>query len=164
MYTTVWTLTDKTPPASTLTSPTRYLVWLAGQQRRIIAISMVCGMISFLTQAVTPFAGGRAIDAGLNNGLTSTLMMWAGVMLAAALIQVIFGAIGHRHDTYSWIRAALTTSISPTFWCAIALLQQRDRAPEVQLGRHAGARSTIGKLSSERMPAVKRSSVPGAME
>lgn len=110
MYTTVWTLTDKTPPASTLTSPTRYLVWLAGQQRRIIAISMVCGMISFLTQAVTPFAGGRAIDAGLNNGLTSTLMMWAGVMLAAALIQVIFGAIGHRHDTYSWIRAALTTS------------------------------------------------------
>ncbi|WP_051196758.1 ABC transporter ATP-binding protein [Jonesia quinghaiensis] len=106
----MWTLPEAHPQPQHLSTPWRYLIWLAKRQPGVLTIALLCGIITFVAQAVTPYAGGRAIDSGLNLGVTSDILLWAGAMFAATLIQVVFGAIGHRYDTYSWIRAALTTS------------------------------------------------------
>lgn len=85
-------------------------MWLAKIQWPVLTISMVLGVFAFVAQAVAPFAVGRALDTGLENGLTKSLMMWAAVMMGAGLVQVAASGIGHRFDVLSWLRAALTTS------------------------------------------------------
>ncbi|PFG33943.1 ABC transporter ATP-binding protein [Sanguibacter antarcticus] len=96
-----------TPP---LTSPLAFLLWQARQQRGVLALSVTCGILTFLSQAVTPFVLGHALDEGLEKGLGRTLLLWALVMLGAGVVQVVAGAFGHRFDVENWLRAAFSTS------------------------------------------------------
>ncbi len=85
-------------------------MWLASKQAGVLFFAILLGIIAFVAQATTPFAIGRALDSGLENGLTKDVLMWAGVLLAAGVVQVSAAALGHRFDVLSWVRAALTTS------------------------------------------------------
>lgn len=106
----VWKIPIARPEAGSLTTPIKFVIWLASKQPGVLFASVTLGIITFTAQAVMPFAIGRAIDSGLENGVSRGVLTWAGVMLAAGLIQVAASAIGHRFDVLSWLRAALTTS------------------------------------------------------
>lgn len=106
----MWNLPDKRPTQQDISSPLRFILWLAKIQWPILVISTLLGIFTFVAQAVTPFAVGRALDSGLNNGLSRELLGWAGVMLGAGLVQVTAAGIGHRFDVLSWLRAGLTSS------------------------------------------------------
>ncbi len=106
----MWNLPDVRPTQAQLSSPLSYLAWLAKIQWPILLVALILGVFTFVAQAVTPFAVGKALDSGLENGLSRQLLTWAGVMLGAGLIQVAASAFGHRFEVLSWLRAALTTS------------------------------------------------------
>ncbi|MEP7766072.1 ABC transporter ATP-binding protein [Sanguibacter sp. 25GB23B1] len=93
-----------------LTSPLAFLLWQARQQGAVLTLSVTCGILTFLSQAITPYVLGQALDEGLEKGLGSTLLLWALVMLAAGVVQVVAGAFGHRFDVENWLRAAFSTS------------------------------------------------------
>jgi ABC-type multidrug transport system fused ATPase/permease subunit len=96
-----------TPP---LTSPMAFLLWQARQQIDVLSMSIFLGVLAFLSQAVTPYVLGRALDEGLEKGLGRELLGWAGIMLAAGVIQIVAGGIGHRYDVQNWLRAAFAIS------------------------------------------------------
>lgn len=93
-----------------LTSPLAFLLWQARQQGAVLTLSVTCGILTFLSQAITPYVLGQALDEGLEKGLGSTLLLWALVMLGAGVVQVVAGAFGHRFDVENWLRAAFSTS------------------------------------------------------
>ena len=96
-----------TPP---LTSPLAFMLWQARQQGAVLTLSVSCGILTFLSQAITPYVLGQALDEGLEKGLGRTLLLWAAVMLGAGVVQVVAGAFGHRFDVENWLRAAFSTS------------------------------------------------------
>lgn len=96
-----------TPPSS---SPVRFLLWIARQQRGVLTASVVFGILTFLASAVSPFVLGRALDEGLEKGVGPELLRWAAVMLGAGILQVVTGAIGHRYDVQNWVRANFITT------------------------------------------------------
>lgn len=106
----MWKLPQATPSTKALSSAPRFFLWLAGQQKLLLIGATLLGTVSFLAPAARPYAIGQAIDSGLGNGLTNDIWMWAGVILAAGLIQIIASGIGHRLDVLSWLRSALTIS------------------------------------------------------
>lgn len=93
-----------------LKSPTAFLWWQARQQWGVLTIGILCGVITFLADAVLPYVVGRALDGGLTNGIDRALLGWAGIMAAAAVVQIGVGVVGHRFDVQNWMRAAYSTS------------------------------------------------------
>lgn len=108
----MWKIPEATPSTKALSSPSRYFLWLAAQQKWVLLGATVLGIISFLAPAFRPYAIGQAIDSGLGNGLTATLWLWAGFILISGIVQVTASGIGHRVDVFSWLRAALLISRS----------------------------------------------------
>lgn len=106
----MWKIPEALPPASAITTVPKYFLWLLSQQKWIIIGAGFCALLSFLAPATRPFAIGKAIDSGLENGITSEILMWAGFMLIAGIVQILGSGIGHRLDIIAWLRAALTTS------------------------------------------------------
>ena len=96
-----------TPP---LTSASTFLAWQARRQWGVLTVAILLGVVTFLAQAVTPYAMGHALDEGLELGLGRELLKWAGVMLAAGVIQVVASGFGHRYDVENWLRAAFSVS------------------------------------------------------
>ncbi|MGO1315990.1 MAG: ABC transporter ATP-binding protein [Cellulomonadaceae bacterium] len=93
-----------------LRSPAAFLWWQARQQWGILIVAILLGVAGFGAQAVIPYAVGRAIDGGLDDGLDRTLLTWVGVMAVAALVQTVVGLFSHRFDVQNWLRAAFATS------------------------------------------------------
>lgn len=89
-----------------LRSPARLLLWQAGQQRGVLTLAVVCGVLTFGAQVVMPYVVGAALDSGLDNGLDAELWRWVLILLAAAAVQVTTAAFGHRLDVINYIRAA----------------------------------------------------------
>ncbi|SDC32511.1 ABC-type multidrug transport system, ATPase and permease component [Sanguibacter gelidistatuariae] len=96
-----------TPP---LTSASSFLAWQARRQWGVLSVAVTLGIITFLAQAVMPYALGHALDEGLEQGLGRELVKWAGFMLAAGTVQVVASAFGHRYDVENWLRAAFSVS------------------------------------------------------
>lgn len=101
-------LTDLGRPP--LTSPGAFLAWQSRRQIDVLSMSVFLGILTFLSQAVTPFVLGRALDEGLQQGLSTALLGWAAIMLGAGVVQVVAGGIGHRYDVQNWLRAAFAVS------------------------------------------------------
>jgi len=106
----VWNIPEVKPTRQATSSTLRYVLWLAGRQKGVLIASVICGIITFTAQAVMPYAIGRALDAGLDEGISQHVLGWAGVMLAAGVIQVTASGLGHRFDVLAWLRAALTST------------------------------------------------------
>jgi ABC-type multidrug transport system fused ATPase/permease subunit len=110
MLGTVRSLPLPDPGRPPLTSPAAYLAWQARRQRGVLAAAVTCGILTFLAQALMPYVLGHALDEGLEKGLGPELLRWAGIMLAAGVVQVVASAFGHRFDVQNWLRAAFGTS------------------------------------------------------
>lgn len=96
-----------TPP---LTSATRLLTWQAGQQRGVLALSLLMGTVTMLASAIGPFLLGRAIDEGLTEGFGPGLFFWSGALALNALVITFAGVLDHTWDVENWIRAAFSFS------------------------------------------------------
>lgn len=93
-----------------LTSPSAFLWWQARQQWGMLTIGILCGITTFLADAVLPYVVGRALDGGLSNGVDRDLLGWAAIMALAAVVLVTFGLIGHRIEIQNWLRASFSIS------------------------------------------------------
>lgn len=93
-----------------LTSPARFIWWQARQQWGVLTLAVLAGIATFAAQAVMPYALGAALDSGLESGIDRTLLGWAGLMGAAAAVQIVAALFGHRLDVENWLRAAFSTS------------------------------------------------------
>lgn len=96
-----------TPP---LTTPIAYLLWQARRQSGVLAAAVVFGILGAICQAALPYVLGRAIDDGLEHGLTAPLLRWCLVLLGIGAVSVVAGAVGHRFDVQNWLRASLNAS------------------------------------------------------
>lgn len=84
------------PGVPELRSAGRFLLWIAGRQRRTLLAGMGWGVLWMGAQAVAPAALGQAIDAGVRGQDRGALLGWAGVLLALGVSQAVTGTIRHR--------------------------------------------------------------------
>lgn len=72
--------------------------------------AIAVGILGAICQAAVPFILGRAVDDGLEHGLTRPLLQWCLVLLGVGAVSVFAGAYGHRLDVINWLKASLNTS------------------------------------------------------
>ena len=91
-------------------SPLRLLWWQARQQKGVLTFALVLGVLTFAAQTVMPYVLGAALDSGIDSGIDAELLRWVLILLAAALVQVVTAALGHRADVVNWMRAAFASA------------------------------------------------------
>jgi hypothetical protein len=57
-------------------SATRFLLWIGRQQLGTLALGMAFGVVWMLSQALLPYALGRAVDDGLAADDNRALLEW----------------------------------------------------------------------------------------
>ena len=100
------TLPYDDPGQPDLRTPGRFLWWIAGQQKRTLALGMVWGALWMVAQALIPVAVGRGITAGVVAGNDRALLTWSGAVLALALVQAGSGVLRHRAAVSNWLQAS----------------------------------------------------------
>jgi ABC-type multidrug transport system fused ATPase/permease subunit len=90
-------------------SPGRYLLWVARGQKATILGGVGFGIIWFVAQALMPAIIGQAIDDGVAANDTGALLLWAGALLAAGIVQAVAGVARHRWAVANWLTAAFRT-------------------------------------------------------
>jgi ABC-type multidrug transport system fused ATPase/permease subunit len=88
-----------------LSTPGRFLLWLASTQRPTIAGGIFWGIVWMAAQAAIPAALGRGVQAVVDES-TSAVSVWALVVLALGLLQAAAGVLRHRLAVVNWIGAA----------------------------------------------------------
>ena len=94
------------PGQPDLRTPGRFLWWVAGQQKRTLALGMVWGVLWMVAQALIPVAVGRGISAGVVAGDDRALLTWSGAVLVLALVQAGAGVLRHRVAVANWLQAS----------------------------------------------------------
>lgn len=97
------------PGVPDLRSPGRYLLWLAGNQKRSLTAGAFWGVLWMGAQAVSPAALGKAIDEGVRGRDEGQLVLWAGVLLGLGLLQALAGVMRHRCAVSNWMFAVFRT-------------------------------------------------------
>lgn len=90
-------------------SPLRLLLWQASRQPATLVGGVVFGVAWMLCQVIWPFLLGRAIDAGLDDGLQGVLP-WCAGLGAIAIAQALFAVLRHRMAVSNWLRSSLGLS------------------------------------------------------
>lgn len=93
------------PGKPVLTSPARYLLWLASRQKSTLLIGTAFGIVWMLTQAFVPFIIGHAIDDGIVGGDTGKLAQWVLLLIGLVVVQVVAGMMRHRAAISNWMQA-----------------------------------------------------------
>lgn len=93
-----------------LRSPSRYLLWLARQQKSTLTLSIALESLWMLSQALIPFVVGRAIDTGIVEGNFENLLRWVGVLVLLTIVQAAASVLGHRAAISNWLQAAFRSS------------------------------------------------------
>ncbi len=68
------------------------------------------GVVGALCQAALPYILGRAVDDGLEAGISQQLLIWCGLLLGIGVVSIVANAVGHRYDVANWLRASLNAS------------------------------------------------------
>ena len=87
-------------------SATRFLLWIGRQQLGTLALGMAFGVVWMLSQALLPYALGRAVDDGLAAGDNGALLEWATVLLLLGTVQAFAGVSRHRAAVSNWLQAS----------------------------------------------------------
>jgi ABC-type multidrug transport system fused ATPase/permease subunit len=95
-------LTD--PGTPDLTAPGRFLRWVGLQQKRLIGVAIIWGVLWMVGQALIPGALGAGIQAIADEDQTRALQ-WAGVVLALGILQAGAGLVRHRYAVANWVTA-----------------------------------------------------------
>ena len=97
------------PGTADVSSPDRFLWWMARGQWPTLLGGMFFGIIWASSQALMPLVLGRAIDHGVASQDASALVQYAGLMLLVGLVQAVSGIIRHRFAVSNWLIAAYRT-------------------------------------------------------
>jgi ABC-type multidrug transport system fused ATPase/permease subunit len=84
------------PGTPDVTSPGRYLLWIATQQRRSLAAGMFWGILWMGSQAVAPATLGKAVDAGIRGHSTDALLGWSAALFGVGCVSAFAGLMRHR--------------------------------------------------------------------
>ena len=103
-------LPDAHPGTPPLTSAPAYLWWVARRQGWLLLGAAAIGTIAVVSQAALPFLLGRAVDHGLDSGLSPALWTSCALLAGAGAVQMVTNVVGHRLDVQNWLRAAFRTS------------------------------------------------------
>lgn len=87
----------------------RLLRWQAARQPRTLIGGVVFGVLWMLCQVVWPYLLGRAIDAGLADGVRG-VAPWAAGLGIVALAQAAFVVLRHRMAVSNWLTSSLSVS------------------------------------------------------
>jgi ABC-type multidrug transport system fused ATPase/permease subunit len=90
-------------------SAARYLWWIVWLQKRTVGLGIAMGVIWMVSQALMPAAIGKAIDAGVIQKDSATLLRWAAVLLFLGATQAVAGILRHRCAVFNWLSAAYRT-------------------------------------------------------
>ena len=96
-----------TPP---LTSAPAYLWWVARGQLGLVLSAIFWGSTAFVAAAMMPFLLGRAVDHGIDHGLSPELWRSCLALLAVGALQALANVMDHRRAVESWIRSAFRSS------------------------------------------------------
>jgi ABC-type multidrug transport system fused ATPase/permease subunit len=127
------TLPDTDPGHPPVDRPTSYLGWLARRQWRTLAIGVALGVTWMLSQALAPWAVGRAVDDGVAARSARGLATWCAVLLGLGLLQAGCGAWRHRMAVFNWLQASMRTQQAVAHHVAAA-------------GTAVAARTTTGEV------------------
>jgi ABC-type multidrug transport system fused ATPase/permease subunit len=72
----------------------------------MLAAGVALGVVWMVSQALMPFAIGRAVQDGLVERDGSALALWAGVLLGLGLVQAVTGVMRHRAAVFNWLQAS----------------------------------------------------------
>jgi ABC-type multidrug transport system fused ATPase/permease subunit len=123
------------PGRPDLSSPGRFLWWIARGQSRSLLGGIGAGVVWMAGQAVAPALLGRAIDTGIARRDTGQLLFWAGVLFAVGILQAAAGVVRHRFAVTNWLIASFRT-------------QQLVDRKVVELGASLGPQATPGDIVS----------------
>ncbi|NUR27072.1 MAG: ABC transporter ATP-binding protein, partial [Catenulispora sp.] len=90
-------------------SATRYLFWLVRKQWTSMALGAFWGAVAMVSQALTPAAIGKTIDAGVTARDAGALWCWSAVVLALGCLAGLAGVLRHRCAVKNWLTAAYRT-------------------------------------------------------
>lgn len=96
-------LTDPGTPDTR--SRLRFILWLARQQWRTLAVGTVFGVTWMLAQALIPWSIGHGIDGIVDGDLDSTYR-WAFVVAGFGIVQALAGMMRHRAAVANWLYSA----------------------------------------------------------
>lgn len=99
-------LPDTDPGTPTRTSPARFLLWLAREQRGTLAIATVMGICWMVSMALLPFAIGAAIDDAITPHNGRALAVWVAVIVGLGLTQAVTGMYRHQMAVTNWMKAS----------------------------------------------------------
>lgn len=98
------------PGSPPLTSAPAYLWWVARGQLGLVVVSVGWSTVAFVSAAVLPYLLGRAVDTGLDEGLTPALLATTGLLLGVGCLGALANVMEHRVLVEAWIRAAFRSS------------------------------------------------------
>lgn len=95
------------PPTS---SPFAMLRWMAARNAGLLTVAVLLATLEALTGAAIPYMLGVAVDAGLENGLSSALIWGVAIIFAIGVLQALASASGHVTEVGAWLRGAFSNS------------------------------------------------------
>lgn len=93
------------PGRPDLRSPAKFLLWVAGGQRRTLLGAMVFGVVWMGCQALVPAAVGRGLDEGVAAEDRNALVRWVLALLGLVVVQAAAGVARHRLAVFNWLTA-----------------------------------------------------------
>src|SRR3954468_3193134 len=122
-------------PAPDLRSPARFLLWLMGQQKEVVASATLVGILWQLPMTAGPWLVGRAVERGILRESVAATWAWTGLLLVVTVIGAAFGIAMHTLVVRSWLIALYGTTLMVT-------------RKAVQLGHVLPRRSPTGEVLS----------------
>jgi ABC-type multidrug transport system fused ATPase/permease subunit len=87
-------------------SPVRLLVWVGRHQLPTLLAGVFFGVSWMVTQALMPFAIGRAIEDGIVEHDNRALAQWTLILLGLGAAQACAGVMRHRFAVWNWLLAS----------------------------------------------------------
>lgn len=92
-------------------TPSSFLWWMFGQQKRLMLVGVVTSLIWFLPSAIAPWLLGRAIDEGIIRRDVTAALAWAGALLLTTTVSVAAGVSMHTAIVANWLAAMYRTTM-----------------------------------------------------
>ncbi|MEA2352639.1 MAG: hypothetical protein QOJ14_1053, partial [Thermoleophilaceae bacterium] len=87
-------------------SPARLLLWAGRFQRGTLLVGVLFGVLWMTSQALMPFAIGRAIQTGIVEHDNRSLAIWTLALLGLGILQAFAGVMRHRYAVFNWLQAS----------------------------------------------------------
>ena len=102
-------LPEADPGSPDLRSPTRYVLWLASRQKRLLVLGTTFGVLWMASQAALWIVIGYAIGDSVLNKDTQELLGVVSRRVGLGAVQAISGTLRHKFAVTNWLTATFRT-------------------------------------------------------